>query len=261
MRKILAGLTVITVLLLSNSCRKALKNVDDYFAKVKTVSAIIKQDGSVLITGEIESPGKAKGSAVDYAGVCFSTNSNPKMSDRQIIATLSGNSFVASYPVTNFSVDSVYYFRTWATNGYGYSLGEVVRLDSIIAKPVVAPCTITMNTVNIGGGQPTSSYYSIDAPDSYNYFSASTYSGPSVNFQFGSALTTGIFTTTTNPSPYAGEVFVSFYSGFTSGALSDGSKVYVNLTGTNTYEIQICSAPWTESGSTFYFNTHFVTPF
>jgi hypothetical protein len=262
MKKIFSILNLLSVLLIINSCRKPLKDVNDYFVKVKTVSAVIQQDGSVVVSGEIESPGKAKGTAVEYVGVCYSTNGDPKMLDHQIIGTLSGTTFTVTCPVSNFSVDSVYYFRTWATNDYGYSLGNIIKVDSIIATPVIAPCTVTMNTVNIGGGQPSSTYYTIDAPDGYNEFTATTYSGPTIHFKFGSAMTTGIFTTTTATSPYAGQVFVSFYSGFISGALSDGSKVYVNLVGPGCYEVQICAAPWNySSSSTFYFNTHFVTPY
>jgi hypothetical protein len=261
MKKITFCLIAISVILLSNSCRKALKDVNDYFPKVKTVSAVIQQDGSVKVTANVESIGEAKNSVMENVGFCVSTSSDPKMLDRQIISTLDGDMFTATYPVTNFSVDSVYYFRSWATNNYGFVYGDVIMLDSIITPTVTAPCTYPIYKVNIGGGQPTGTYYNIDAPDSYNYFSASTGSGPSVNFQFGSPLTTGIFTTTTDPSPSSGQVYVSFYQGFISGALSSGSSVYVNLVGPGSHEVEICNAPWTYSSSTFYFNTHFITPY
>jgi hypothetical protein len=261
MKKLISLLTLLSVALLISSCRKPLKDVNDYFPKVKTVSAVVQTDGSVKVTGEIESPGEAKNAVIDGVGFCVSTNSEPKMLERQIIATLDGTSFTATYSVTNFSVDSVYYFRTWATNNYGYSYGDIIRVDSIIATPVTPPCTLPMYYVNIGGGQPTAYYYNVDAPDSYNYFSAATGSGPTVNFQFGSPLTTGVFQTTTNTSPPFGQVFVSFYSGFISGALNSGSNVYVNKISTTSYEISICNAPWTYSSSTFNFNTHFTTPY
>jgi hypothetical protein len=260
MKKIIFSILAITVLLLCNSCRKALKDVNDYFPKVKTVSAIVQLDGSVRVTAEIESEGEAKNSEMENVGFCVSTSSDPKMLERQLIATSNGSSFTATYPVTDFSVDSVYYFRSWATNNYGYSYGNVICVDSIIATPVIPPCTLNMNSVNIGGS-PTYYYYNVDAPDSYNYFRASTLSGPSVEFQFGSALTTGIFQTTTDLSPYAGQVNVSFYSGALYGALKSGSNVYVNKAGPASFEISICDAPWTYSTSTLHFNTHFVTPY
>jgi hypothetical protein len=261
MKKTLFAFLAIGTILLSNSCRKALKDVNDYFPKVKTVSAVVQMDGSVKVIAEVESIGEAKNAVMENVGFCVSTNPEPKMLDRQMISSLDGSSFTSTYPVTNFSVDSVYYFRSWATNNYGYVYGDIIRVDSIIATPVTPPCTLTMNTVNIGGGNPTYPYYSIDAPDSYNSFSAATYSGPTVNFQFGSAMTTGVFITTTDPSPTAGQVYVSFYSGFISGALSSGSNVYVNKLSATSFEVAICAAPWVYSSSTFYFNTRFVTPY
>lgn len=262
MKKLIFTLIALGVILLTNSCRKALKDVNDYFPKVKTISAVIQTDGSVKVTGEIESEGEAKNAVIDMAGFCVSTNSEPKMLDMQRIATLDGTTFTFIYPVTEFSVDSSYYFRSWATNNYGYSYGDIIRVDSIIATPVVAPCTLTNNTVNIGGSTPTYSYYNVDAPDSYNFFIASS-GGPSVHFQFGSALTTGVFVTTTNSSPAFGEVHVSIYSGFIYGGLSSGSNVYVNKLSASSYEVQICNAPWVPStgGSPINFNTRFITPY
>jgi hypothetical protein len=261
MKKLFLGIVTLAMFFVSGSCRKALNNVNDYFPKIKTVSAVIQTDGSVKIIGDVQSIGMAKNSVMDQVGFCVSTSAEPKMLDNQLIATLDGSTFTKNYPVTMFSVDSVYYFRSWATNNYGYVYGDIIRVDSIIATPVIAPCTLASNSVNIGGGNPTYYYSTVGAPDTYYYFSASTGSGPSVNFQFGSPLTTGVFHTTTNTSPSFGEVFVSFYSGFISGALADGSNVYVNMISASTYEITICSAPWTYSSSTFYFNTHFVTPY
>lgn len=261
MKKLTFALATIGTLLLLFSCRKALNNVNDYFPKVKTVSAVVQADGSVTVTAEVESIGLANNSVMDQVGFCVGTNSEPKMLDKQRISTLNGNTFSINYPVTEFSVDSSYYFRSWATNNYGYSYGTIIRVDSIIATPVTPPCTLTLNSVNIGGGNPTYSYYSVTAPDTYNYFSAATGSGPTVNFQFGSALTTGVFITTTDPSPTFGQANVSFYSGFISGTLSNGSNVYVNKLNATTFEVTICSAPWIYSSSTFYFNTHFITPY
>jgi hypothetical protein len=261
MKKLVLGLIAVCVLILSGSCRKALKDVNDYFPKVKTVSAIVQTDGSVKVIAELESIGEAKNSVMDQVGFCVSTSSDPKMLDKQLIAVLDGTHFTGSYPVNGFSVDSVYYFRSWAANNYGYTYGNIIKVDSIISKPVTAPCTLTMNTVNIGGGNPNYSYYTISAPDSYNSFTAATYSGPTVNFKFGSALTTGIFHTTTDTSPYPDQVYVDFYGSFISGALSTGTDVYVNKLSASSYEVSICDAPWDYNSSTFYFNTRFVTPY
>lgn len=255
MKKKYYWILVIYFFTLTTSCKKALKDVNDYFPKLKTVSATIQTDGTVLIEGEVISEGAA---TIEYIGFCYSTSIRPNMVSNQIWATTNGTKFSAIYPGSGFDVDSVYYFRTWATNYYGYVYGNDISLDSIIAMNVTPPCTNAMNTVNEGGGQATSSYINISTPVNYMNeweFTAQTGSGPTVNFTFGSILTTGIYTTTTNTSPGYREVNISFYGGFISGTLSDGSSVYMNTIGSDVYDISICSAPWQYNSSIFYFNT------
>lgn len=257
MKKVFYTLLVITSLLTTSSCRKALKDVNDYFPKIKTVSATVQTDGSVLLRGEVDS--KSEGN-IEYLGFCCNTNGDPKIRDRQITVASNGT-FSATYP-GGFNVDSIYYFKAWATNEFGYSYGNTLRLDSIIATPITPPCTLTMNTLNLSGGQ-TQTYTSVTEPTEYmgTYeFSGSTGS-TGVNFTFGSALTTGTYTTTTETSPEPGRVYINFYSGFTSGALSNGSKIYVNTIGSGIFDISICNAPWTNSGTTFYFNTRLTVPY
>lgn len=256
MKKQIKGyILLISILTLGMACRKPLKNVEDYFPKVTTVSAVVQSDGTVKVTGNIDSPGRTKGAAIDYAGFCVNTNPEPKMLEGQLIGELDGTTFTAVYPATLFNIDSTYYFRTWATNEYGYSYGNVIRLDSIITPTITPPCKLTLNTINIGGSTPTAQLDVMGTPDSDNSFSGYSFSGPSVSFRFGSPLTTGIFKTS-DSSPQRGQVYVSF----TSGALSSGSNVYVNRLSASKFEITICEAPWTSNFTTFYFNTHFTTP-
>lgn len=257
MKKVFYTLLAITSFLTISSCRKALKDVNDYFPKIKTVSATVQTDGSVLLRGEVDS--KSEGN-IEYLGFCCSTNGDPKIRDRQITVASNGT-FSATYP-GGFNVDSIYYFKAWATNEFGYSYGNTLRLDSIIATPITPPCTLTMNTLNLSGGQ-TQTYTSVTEPEEYMgiyEFSGSTGS-TQVNFTFGSTITTGTYTTTTESSPGQGRVYINFYSGFTSGTLSSGSKIYVNTIGSGIFDISICSAPWTNSGSTFYFNTRLTVPY
>ena len=260
MKKLAIAVCMVFILFLNNACRKPLKEVDDYFPVIKTVSAVVQDDGSVLVTGEVESEGKAKDAVIRYVGFCVSTGAEPKMLEKQLIAELSGSHFTGVYPASLFSVDSLYYFRTWGTNRYGYSYGNSIALDSIIAVPVTPPCNLAMNMVNIGGSQPTAYYDDIKGPSTDNSIVATSFNGPSVTFEFGSALTTGVYQTTTNSSPVGKQVFVSFYYQFISGALNTGSKVYVKKINSTRYEISICEAPWNYNSSTFYFNTRLTTP-
>lgn len=252
--------TLTVILLASGSCRKALPDVNDYFPEVRTVSATVQMDGTVLVEGEIISEGEAP---VEYLGFCCGTMPQPELLNRQLISSsISGTRFTAVY--SGFSVDSTYYFRSWATNDYGYVYGSVVSLDSIIATPVAPPCTLTMNTVNIGGANPTHTYYQVTQPVEYMGewdFDAETGSGPSVHFKFGSGITTGIYTTTINTNPGSGEVYVTFVDGLIYGGLNSGTSVYVNTIGPGTYDISICNAPWVYNSSTFYFKTRLTVPY
>ena len=241
-----------------SSCSKALKNVEDYYPVVNTVSATVLQNGNVEVKGQIVSEGA---SPIEYAGFCMGESPSPGMLSNQMISSdIQGNEFTATY--AGFDPYKRYYFRSWATNDNGYSYGNTIYLDSIQATPVVAPCTLAANTINIGGSQPTETYSSVQAPSqSMSEWAFQAYSNStSVNFTFGSQLTTGVFTTTTNSSPAPGEVFIGFYSGFISSALNNGSSVYVNQLTPSSWEITICNAPWNYNSSTFYFNTRFTCP-
>jgi len=257
MKKAVTGILIILTLIFSGSCRKALKNIDDYYPKI-TITATKQTDGSTLVNGTIQSKGAA---SIDKIGFCTGTMSSPNMVNKQVIVTPSGSSFSTVY--TDFNVDSTYYFRGWATNKYGYVYSNTVSLDSIIAQPVIPSCSLILNTVNTGGGTPTGIYYTVSVPSNNMVswsFTGQTATGHIVTFVFGSVITTGIYTTTINNSPASGQAYVSFYSGFISGVLNSGTKVYVNTIGSGVYDISICNAPWVYNSSTFYFDTRLKVP-
>jgi hypothetical protein len=255
-------LFLISLGLLFFSCQKALNDVGDYFPQLKMVSATVQADGTVLLEGEILSVGAAP---IEYLGFCCNTNPNPDILDRQLWAdSITGNKFSAV--MSGFSPDEVYYFKAWATNEYGYAIGkDSVVLSGISAANVDPPCTLVPNSCNIGGGQPTGEYFNVSAlaPNgSLGYWNldALTSTGPTVNMKFGSEPATGVFTTTDFSSPGAQAVYVSFYSGFISGSLNSGSKVYVKRLEPGKFEIVICDAPWQYESNTFYFKTRLITP-
>jgi hypothetical protein len=253
---------VLFLALLITSCQKTLRNVEDYFPGVNTVSATIQADGSVLVEGEIESEGAAP---LEYIGFSCSTDADHLISERQILVeTLSGGRFKAVYS-GGFEEDSVYYFKAWAANEYGYAFGNTLQLSGIIATPVTPPCSLTMNWGSIAAGAQSGTFSDVSEPmggGSLGYWEvrASPWDGPSINLFFGSALTNAVYTTTTNSSPAAGDVYVSFYQGSIFGSLEAGTKVYVNKIGPDTFEIHICDAPWKFNSSTLYLNCRMVSP-
>ncbi len=244
------------------SCQKALDDVNDYFPKVKTLSARVQADGTVLVEGTIESEGAA---VLEYIGFCCSAKKEPEMLDYQIMAdSLSNGKFTVIYN-GNFHPDSVYYFRAWATNSFGYVYGNSLSVTNIIATPVTPPCTLPLNTYNIGTGAST--FTNIGAvsqnPVSLAWEMKATGNGPAINFIFGSVVTTGVFTTVNHNSPSLGEVQVSFNIGFSYYSLKAGSKVYVKRIASGVFEMAICNAPWvynTNPNGTFYFNGRLKSP-
>ncbi len=240
------------------SCNKVLKDVNDYYPKVVTTGAVINVDGSVTITGRIESEGAA---SVLYAGVCMDSLSNPRLLDNQLLTdTIFGNEFKVTYDY--FKPFTRYYFRTFAVNDYGYKYGNVIYLDSIAAMPVIPPCSPVLYSCSIGGGTGTSTFYQVGAPQpEVNGWSihADT-NNTTFDFLFGKKPRTGIYTTIQSSTPPPGYVDVSFYSGFINGTLSAGSLVYVNQLEVNKWEVTICSAPWIYNANTFNCTLKFYSP-
>lgn len=251
MKKNTINILLFILLLLNTSCRKALKDVNDYFPKIILVSATVQADGSVLLTTDVESKG---GSEIEYLGFCYSSiHSSPIMLDNQI-SLAAGSTFSTAIP--GLSADSVYYFRAWAANSFGYSYSNVLSLDSIIAPVVTPPCTLVANKVDVGDGFQRS-ITSVSVPTSSSgTISFIATASTSLNFIFGSTITTGIYTTTGTPAPSSGEVYV----GLSGTALSNGSKVYVNTISPGVYDMTICNAPWSSNGTNFVLNSNCIVP-
>lgn len=253
MKKIIVGLTAMFLLLLYSSCRKAKSDYNDYLPKLKTISATVQTDGSVLVKGELVSDGEAP---VWYVGFCCSTKNPPEMTERQIICS---NTFSAIYP--NLNADSSYHFRAWATNKYGYSYSNTITLDSIIAPLVTAPCSLAMNTVSKDGSF-TSSIYSVSHPV-YDFNSGYTVdvsaNGLSFTLLFGSPVANGIFTTYAGPDthPPFRQVYIKLNYPY---ALNAGTNVYVNTISPGIFDVTICEAPWVAGSNTLHFNSRFTIP-
>lgn len=230
-----------------SSCKKALKDVNDYFPKVKTISATVQADGSVLLKGELESEGE---SPVLDMGFCYDTQALPELHVNQI-RTNESFEIVAGGPFDPFAT---YYFRTWARNDFGYAYGNVISLSNIEPIDVTPPCTITPNYVRLTSTSSWESFTSISPITlTTTEYEVDAYSNSnSISFTFSSIPGTGIYTT--NSYPDAGKIVVSFYSGFVSGTLSSGHPIYINRTSPTSFELSICDAPWLYNSSTFYFN-------
>lgn len=253
MKKIISFFLLIVFIL--SSCKKVEKDVNDYYPVVKTVSATVLSDGTVEVKGEITSEGAAP---INDAGFCTDTLNYPDMLDMQTIATnIQGESFSVVY--SGLKPFTRYYFRSWATNAYGYSYGNIIFLDSIAATPLVAPCSPPMNTVDIGTGTGEETFYTVNATEHSYYWEIQAHSNSVLlNLDFKTKPVTGIYTTTTSTSPEDNTVNVNFWSGSIGPTLLAGSSVYVNQINSNKWEITICNAPWKYGSSIFYLTTKLI---
>ena len=247
MKKIIAFTFILSVVLIGNSCKKAKKDYNEYLPVIKLVSAVVQSDGSVLVTGQMDSEGESK---IDYIGFCCSTNNTPTMPERQVLAT-SGSTFTAN--IKNLNVDSAYYFRAFATNSFGYSYSNIIYLNSVVPPAVTVPCTLTANTVNLGDGTGTttatsSNLISYDNFSGYYSFTAYMASSNPISFTFGSHITNGTFTTGSN-EPASNEVYVTF-TNFNMYAVGPGASVYVNTISPGVYDVTICDGSWSTGFST-----------
>jgi len=235
------------------SCKKPLKNMEDYYPKVQTVSAEVQNDGSVIVTGDIVDAGAAD---VENWGFCMSTGPKPEMADSQHLGT---SLFKTLYK--GFSQDSSYSFRAWAYNSYGYSYGNIITLNRVVVSPITPPCSMTKNTIKYtdsGSETFTSVYKPKQGTDGHWTITASNTYG-SIDFEFGEKPVTREYTTIYNNNYIGwGEIYVSFNGVFNTGKLDPGSSVIVNKLTDTTWEVTVCSAPWYNGSVTL--STYFQCP-
>lgn len=267
MKKPARLILILTLLFIYSSCKKALKNVEDYYPVVKTVSATVAADGSVDVVAEISSAGSKP---LKYTGFCVDTLPVPDMmSNQTIVTTMDGNLFRTSYSMS-FDPDKTYYFRSWAANDNGYAYGNVISLAGIKATPIDVPCSIALNTSGLGiNGNTMGTISGVSTVDYSPFTSTWNVSTSSFDddagdlyFQFGSELKTKVYTATSG-SASGDLVTISISSGFSNGIVKDGSKVYVNQKAAGVFEITICDATWTIDGYSdeYTLRARFISPY
>jgi hypothetical protein len=93
-----------------------------------------------------------KGSSVTSRGVCWSTSSNPTISDHKTSDGIGRGSYASS--ITGLSPNSTYYVRAYATNGIGTAYSSQISFVTSKSTPVIRTALITAITATsaIGGG-------------------------------------------------------------------------------------------------------------
>jgi len=218
------------------NCKKESKSLE-----VSTVSATVQDDGSVLLRGRLNSDGGLSGVGVGFG---YGTSIVPTDSETFIKdLKLTDKSFTAT--VNNLNESKKYYFRAFAGNGSQLVFGKIIELENIKAKPVIAPCTPELNTVNHGDGNPTAPLLRISANTSPIAWTTHFTDGNGYNYKisFEKKPSTGIYTTIKDFIPKGTQVYVLINDG-SDHIVEKDYKVYVNKIATNKWDITICEAPF-----------------
>ncbi len=230
--KQLITLILLASILLFNGCSKYKKNVQDYYPKVKVTSASLQDDGSVVVTGTVISEGADK---IMYRGFCMDVVSNPKMTSNQMVINDPEASFTATYK--SLSKSNKYYFKAFAANSYGYSIGEgEVTIDSVYIKPPTTPCTLPLDTFTENNTVTTKSE---KIRNKYVYSSTrfrATTDNHTIDLEFKIKPVSGVYKIWENTSNNDNVTILMDRTYVTNGA-----KLYVTEIDNKTIEITVCS--------------------
>lgn len=143
-------------------------------ATISTTAVSSISDNSASAGGSVLADG---GSAVFQKGVCWSTTSNPTISNSYTNNGSGIGNFASS--VTGLNANTLYYLRAYATNSAGTSYGSSISFLTLLSSPTLsspangAParcCSITLQWTGVSGA----SQYEIQISKSSS-FTGSTY--------------------------------------------------------------------------------------
>lgn len=234
------------------SCKKSLKNIEDYFPKVE-IKAEKQTDGTVKLTGIILEQG---GDDINELGFCYAQTPDFSITSNQELAT-----DVAQFQTTMqgpFDPTKTYYFKAFASNRYGRAESIAVPISEIESVPIIAPCSQTINTYSVGvqnGGltsfnEPIYGFNKVTYPGSGNFLIF-------LNVTFKTPPLTGLFTTVFT-EPDNGEVNITLNNGSGTTVVNPGATVYVNRLSETQFKVEICSSTVTINGTNYNFKTHLV---
>ncbi len=254
-RTLIACLLVIVFLF--STCKKVEKDVNNYYPKVKTISATKLPDGTVRVTGQIVSGGSTP---IKYAGFCMDTKPNPDMQQNQVLATnITEDTF--TYIYSNFDAFKKYYFRAWVANTNGYAIDSDVSADKITLDISLVPCQLNIGILSLTDTNTIIEAFSYVAPvnPASSDFNAYT-KNHNIYFRFGRVPFSGIFHTTDADYPDNSSVMI-MVDGNRAAA---GANVYVRQISSTIIELTICQITYKLNvggiDRAFTLNTKFWSP-
>jgi len=89
------------------------------------------------------------GSAVSVRGVCWSTSSNPTITNNKTTDGTGSGTFISS--ISGLSTNTTYYLRAYATNGVETAYGEEKTFNTLPTLVTTEITSVTNTTANSGG--------------------------------------------------------------------------------------------------------------
>ncbi len=248
-------LSLFSLLIIFSSCKKVEKDVNDYLPVVKTVSAVMQSNGTVRVTGEIIYEGVTE---LHYAGFCADTAGSPEMMDNQLLSgsLLADNTFSVEY--SDLTLYKKYYFRSFASNEYGYTYGDIIYIDSILPFDATPPCTITQNTYTYNSQTQTLTNVTTESFNTgENYRVIGGNGSSTLKMEFYHPPVTGKYVTVVEPADLIGNnecVVYGLLAGiFSSYSYADeGDTLYVTKNGEDEYSMTYCNFHFTYTTGSFY---------
>jgi len=236
MKKLLYAMIALSLLA---GCKKAEKDVYNYYPKVKTVSAVVQPDGTVKLMGELVSGGSDE---LQGVGFCMDTLPHPKMHyNQKICDTLFDNNFQTSYAFLDAT--KKYYFRAWAVNENGYTYGDDILVTDIKLTPASLPCAPDSNTVDVENSGVASVNYISPVDVSSAGWTFEVYAGNyHLYFTFFMQPVTGKWKIVEGTGSNSRYVNILYSGPFTSGTYAQGGNVYVNQISPGVFDVTVCDA-------------------
>jgi hypothetical protein len=202
-------------------------------------------DDTAEITATIISEGAVP---VEHAGFCFDYQPNPILEKNQVLVQPSGSRIRTRLKL--FS-DSMYYFRAFATNSYGYKLSE----DFVFTakkEGKTAPCPLELNKVLYQGTlYPTGTVKKVNPVyGKYAIYIEAMGGGPFMQLEFNRVPTNGIYTTNDvgykfEQNNHQQEVMV-----YLNGAYVDsGDPVYIAEGADGSYTVSFCDLGYRQTST------------
>ena len=236
-------------------------DVDENLPVIATVEVTLITDYSAQTGGEIISEGT---SPVTGKGVCWSTNQNPTIDDKYVVADGGDTRFTSE--LINLEPETQYFVRSYATNATGISYGDAVEFVTEELQ-INAPCSPEANTMDHQGmlmtfGKPL-------AGEQHGHFGdygvIANGSRGDLRVDFSHVPMSGIYTIvsdfslnkTLNECMISAVVDMGTLNSWCTSGPSAGDSVYVVRLGEGSYSITFCDVEF--SCLVGYTDYHFTT--